>query len=74
VPLMAAYVEPQLLGGGFVDLLGNSVDSALQQLRYPMAAALSTVVVVLLGLCLTAFMLLTRNRLDLSTIFSALKR
>ena len=74
VPLMAAYVEPQLLGGGFVDLLGNSVDSALQQLRYPMAAALSTVVVVLLGLCLAAFMLLTRNRLDLSTIFSAIKR
>lgn len=74
VPLMAAYVEPQLLGGGFVDLLGNSVDSALQQLRYPMAAALSTVVVVLLGLCLTGFMLLTRNRLDLSTIFSALRR
>lgn len=74
VPLMAAYVEPQLLGGGFVDLLGNSVDSALQQLRYPMAAALSTVVVVLLGLCLMAFMLLTRNRLDLATIFTALKR
>lgn len=74
VPLMAAFVEPQLLGGGFVDLLGNSVDSALQQLRYPMAAALSTVVVVLLGLCLGGFMLLTRNRLDLSTIFSALRR
>jgi ABC-type spermidine/putrescine transport system permease subunit I len=74
VPLMAAYVEPQLLGGGFVDLLGNSVDSALQQLRYPMAAALSTVVVVLLGLCLMAFMLLTRNRLDLSSVFTALKR
>jgi ABC-type spermidine/putrescine transport system permease subunit I len=74
VPLMAAFVEPQLLGGGFVDLLGNSVDSALQQIRYPMAAALSTVVVVLLGLCLGAFMLLTRNRLDLATIFSALHR
>lgn len=74
VPLMAAFVEPQLLGGGFVDLLGNSVDSALQQLRYPMAAALSTIVVVLLGLCLGCFMLLTRNRLDLSTIFSALQR
>lgn len=74
VPLMAAYIEPQLLGGGFVDLLGNSVDSALQQLRYPMAAALSTVVVALLGLCLTAFTLLTRNRLDLSTIFSTLRQ
>lgn len=74
VPLMAAFVEPQLLGGGFVDLLGNSVDSALQQLRYPMAAALSTVVVALLGLCLLGFMLLTRNRLDLSTIFSAMRR
>ena len=44
VPLMAAWVEPQMLGGGFVNLLGDSVDAALRELRYPTAAALSTVV------------------------------
>jgi len=31
VPLMAAFVEPQMLVGGF----GFSADSALRDLRYP---------------------------------------
>jgi len=35
VPLMAAFVEPQMLVGGFVSLLGFSADSALRDLRYP---------------------------------------
>jgi ABC-type spermidine/putrescine transport system permease subunit I len=74
VPLMAAFVEPQLLGGGFVDLLGNSVDSALQQLKYPTAAALSTVVVALLGICLAILIAVTRKRADLSTMFVAMRR
>jgi ABC-type spermidine/putrescine transport system permease subunit I len=74
VPLMAAFVEPQMLGGGFVNLLGNSVDSALQELKYPTAAALSTIVVALLGLCLTTLILTTRKRVDMSTMFQAMKR
>jgi ABC-type spermidine/putrescine transport system permease subunit I len=74
VPLMAAFVEPQMLGGGFVNLLGDSVNSALQELKYPTAAALSTVVVALLAVCLAALILTTRKRVDLSTMFQALKR
>lgn len=74
VPLMAAFVEPQMLGGGFVNLLGNSVNSALQELKYPTAAALSTVVVALLGICLTALILITRKRFDMSTMFQAIRR
>jgi spermidine/putrescine transport system permease protein len=74
VPLMAAFVEPEMLGGGFVDLLGDSVSSALQNLKYPTAAALSTVVVALLGLCLAALILVTRRRFDMSTIFRAVSR
>jgi spermidine/putrescine transport system permease protein len=74
VPLMAAFVEPQLLGGGFVDLLGNSVNSALQELKYPTAAALSTVVVALLGLCLAALILITRRRFDMASMFAAIRR
>lgn len=74
VPLMAAFVEPQLLGGGFVDLLGNSVNSALQELKYPTAAALSTVVVALLGLCLAALILITRKRFDMAAMFTAARR
>ncbi|HEX2528238.1 MAG TPA: ABC transporter permease [Geminicoccus sp.] len=74
VPLMAAFVEPQMLGGGFVNLLGMSVNSALQQLKYPTAAALSTVVVALLGLCLAVLILVTRKRFDMSTMFQAIHR
>jgi spermidine/putrescine transport system permease protein len=74
VPLMAAFVEPEMLGGGFVDLLGDSVSSALQNLKYPTAAALSTVVVALLGLCLAALILVTRRRVDLSAMFRAVRR
>jgi spermidine/putrescine transport system permease protein len=74
VPLMAAFVEPEMLGGGFVDLLGDSVNSALQNLKYPTAAALSAVVVALLGLCLAALILVTRRRFDLSTMFRAVRR
>ncbi|WP_027134142.1 ABC transporter permease [Geminicoccus roseus] len=74
VPLMAAFTEPQMLGGGFVNLLGNSVNSALQELKYPTAAALSTVVVALLGLCLAALIMITRKRFDMSTMFQAIQR
>lgn len=74
VPLMAAFVEPEMLGGGFVDLLGDSVSSALQGLKYPTAAALSAVVVALLGLCLAALIMVTRRRFDLATSFQAIRR
>ena len=74
VPLMAAFIEPQMLGGGFVNLLGNSVNSALQELKYPTAAALSTVVVALLGLGLMGLVLTTRKKVNLSTIFQAIQK
>jgi hypothetical protein len=38
---LAAWVEPTLLGGGFVNLLSNSVESAFTALRYPVVAALT---------------------------------
>lgn len=48
---MAAWVEPSMLGGGFVNLLGNSIESAYSALRYPVLAALTTlIIVILLGL------------------------
>lgn len=71
VPLMATFVESQLLGGGFVDLLGNSVNSALAQNRIPTAASLSTLVVIFLAILIIAAMLLTRNRVDLRSAFTA---
>ena len=44
-PALAAWVEPGMLGGGFVNLLSNSVESAYTALKYPVVAALSTFVI-----------------------------
>jgi spermidine/putrescine transport system permease protein len=74
VPLMAALVEPQMLGGGFVNLLGASVEAALRELKYPTAAALSTVVVAMLAILLVLLITITRKRADLSSIFHAIRR
>ena len=74
VPLMAAFVEPQMLGGGFVNLLGFSVDSALRELKYPTAAALSTVVVLMLAMLLLLLVAITRRRMDIASVFQAIRR
>lgn len=74
VPLMAAFVEPQMLGGGFVNLLGFSVDSALRELKYPTAAALSTVVVVMLAALLLLLVVITRRRMNIASVFQAIRR
>lgn len=71
VPLMATFVESQLLGGGFVDLLGNSVNSALAQNKIPTAASMSTMVVLFLVLLVGVFVVLTRKRADLQSAFTA---
>lgn len=60
-PALAAWVEPSMLGGGFVNLLSNSIESAYTALRYPVVAALSTLVIVLLLALLGMLMLLLRR-------------
>lgn len=74
VPLMAAWVEPQMLGGGFVNLLGASVEAALRELKYPTAAALSTVVIAMLALLLVLLVVITRRRVDFGSLFHAMRR
>lgn len=69
VPLMAAWVEPQLLGGGQVNLLGQSIQSALSNLNYPVAAALSTIVIAILILLLSLLTLSLRGRMNMASIF-----
>ena len=71
---MAAFVEPQMLGGGFVNLLGFSVDSALRELKYPTAAALSTVVIVMLALLLLLLVMIARRRMNIASVFQAIRR
>ncbi|MFC7398025.1 ABC transporter permease [Chelatococcus sp. GCM10030263] len=72
-PALAAWVEPSMLGGGFVNLLSNSVESAYTALRYPVVAALSTFVIALLAALLLVLILLGRRFGDLSSAFRVLR-
>lgn len=71
-PALAAWVEPSMLGGGFVNLLSNSVESAFTALRYPVVAALSTFVIALLALLLLVLILIARRFGDLTSTFRVL--
>ena len=72
-PALAAWVEPSMLGGGFVNLLSNSVESAYTALKYPVVAALSTFIILLLAVLLVAMLLAVRRFGDLSSTFRVLK-
>jgi spermidine/putrescine transport system permease protein len=72
-PALASWVEPNLLGGGFVNMLSNSVDSAYGALRYPVVAALSSFVVLMIGIIFAALMFVTRRFADLSMSFRSLQ-
>ncbi|GGO53718.1 ABC transporter permease [Roseovarius pacificus] len=60
-PALAAWVEPGMLGGGFVNLLSSSIESAYTALRYPVVAALSTFVIALLLVLLAVLLLVLRR-------------
>jgi spermidine/putrescine transport system permease protein len=70
---LAAWLEPSMLGGGFVNLLSNSVESAYTALNYPVVAALSSFVVILLCLLMAVLALAVRRFADMRTSFSALR-
>jgi spermidine/putrescine transport system permease protein len=72
-PALASWVEPSMLGGGFVNLLSNSVESAQTTLKYPVVAALSTFIIVLLVVLLAVMMIIARRFGDLSSAFRVLK-
>ena len=74
VPTMADYVIPWLLGGFKVVLLGTSVESALSALKYPTAAALSTIVIGILALFLAVLLAALRRVGDPTAVFSLLRR
>lgn len=72
-PALAAWIEPGMLGGGFVNLLSNSVESAYTALKYPVVAALSTFVIFLLAALLVLLILLSRRFIDFGSIFRGMK-
>ena len=72
-PALAAWVEPSMLGGGFVNLLSNSVESAFTALKYPVVAALSTLIIVLLAILLVVLAFLARRFGDLASVLRPLR-
>ncbi len=72
-PALAAWVEPGMLGGGFVNMISNSIESAYSALRYPVVAALSAFVILLLLLCLAGMYLVARRFGDPASSFRVLK-
>jgi len=55
MPALGSYVQPVLLGGGKVLLIGNLIASQFGDSRnWPFGAALSVIILALLGLCLLA--------------------
>ena len=73
-PALAAWVEPGMLGGGFVNLLSHSVESAYTALRYPVVAALSAFIIVLLGLLFLVFITVTRRVASSQEIFRQMRQ
>jgi ABC-type spermidine/putrescine transport system permease subunit I len=71
-PALAAWVEPGMLGGGFVNLLSHSIESAYTALRYPIVAALSAFIIVLLSILLLILVVVTRRSANMSGLFRAM--
>jgi spermidine/putrescine transport system permease protein len=63
IPMLGEYVIPQILGGGKVDLVGNLIQRRfLTDLNYPQGAALSMLLIAMLGTVITVMLWLSSRR------------
>jgi ABC-type spermidine/putrescine transport system permease subunit I len=74
VPLLGETVVPQLLGGANVPMLGASMSSLVSNLNYPAAAALSVIVLVVLGILLWILWRVAPRYLSLQSVFEGMRR
>jgi spermidine/putrescine transport system permease protein len=74
VPMLGEVAVPQLLGGGNVNLLGESAGAAVQSLNYGTGAAMCTLVLVMLLVLLALLLRLARRSGLFSGGFGALSR
>lgn len=68
-PALAAWIEPTMLGGGFVTMLSSSIESAYEALRYPTVAALSTFAIAVIAIILWLFTWVARRVIDINAMF-----
>ena len=71
-PALTAWVEPGMLGGGFVNLLSHSIESAYTALRYPIVAALSAFIILLLAILLALLIVVVQRTASVAGIFRAM--
>lgn len=63
IPMLGEYVIPQILGGGKVDLVGNLIQRRfLTDLNDPQGAALSMLLIAMLGTVITVMLWLSTRR------------
>lgn len=74
VPMLGETVVPQLLGGGNVNMLGQSLASLIQVVNYPVAAALSVIVLLLVVALLMLLRLLMARLPVAASMFSGVAR
>lgn len=74
VPMLGVDVIPQMLGGGYVQLLGNSVHNLLTALNYSVAAAMSTFVLLIMVIFLLSLRVLLPRVGGLSQIFEEIRK
>jgi spermidine/putrescine transport system permease protein len=74
VPMLGETVVPQLLGGSNVSMLGGSIASLVQVLNYPVAAALSVIVLLILAALLGVMSFVAPRHISIGAAFEGLKR
>jgi ABC-type spermidine/putrescine transport system permease subunit I len=74
VPMLGEVAVPRLLGGGNVNLMGQSVESALNALNYGAAASMCSFVLIVLMLLLVLLQWIARRSGLLSGGFGSLAR
>ncbi len=71
-PALTAWVEPGMLGGGFVNLMSHSIESAYTALRYPIVAALSAFIILLLAIFLAVLVAVMQRTSSVTSVFRAM--
>jgi putative spermidine/putrescine transport system permease protein len=62
VLVMSSFITPSLLGGGRVYVMATTIyQEALETLNWPLAATVSIILIVLFGLCISAYERISRR-------------